>query len=89
MKYLGQTGINVVTRIMGLMLMSLGIELIITGMKMSFRDYCHNHAVHYYQNGAIGPVLYLSVLHPVVAAQQGGAIKFPFNFPVRHKCRPV
>ena len=36
-KYLGQTGINVVTRIMGLMLMSLGIELIITGMKMSFR----------------------------------------------------
>ena len=35
-KYLGQTGINVVTRIMGLMLMSLGIELIITGMKMSF-----------------------------------------------------
>ncbi|MCW7762661.1 YchE family NAAT transporter [Photorhabdus luminescens] len=35
-KYLGQTGINVITRIMGLLLMSLGIELIVTGIKALF-----------------------------------------------------
>ncbi|SPP31217.1 hypothetical protein ARAF_0333 [Arsenophonus endosymbiont of Aleurodicus floccissimus] len=35
-KYLGQTGINVITRIMGLLLMSLGIEFIITGTKSVF-----------------------------------------------------
>ncbi|AWH87112.1 YchE family NAAT transporter [Limnobaculum parvum] len=35
-RLLGQTGINVVTRIMGLLLMSLGIEFIITGIKVSF-----------------------------------------------------
>ncbi|MFR2698241.1 MAG: MarC family protein, partial [Proteus mirabilis] len=35
-KYLGQTGINVVTRIMGLLLMSLGIEFIVTGLRSIF-----------------------------------------------------
>lgn len=35
-KYLGKTGINVITRIMGLLLMSLGIEFIITGTKSVF-----------------------------------------------------
>ncbi|MBP6121431.1 MULTISPECIES: YchE family NAAT transporter [Providencia] len=35
-RYLGQTGINVVTRIMGLLLMSLGIEFIVTGVKSLF-----------------------------------------------------
>ncbi len=35
-KVLGQTGINVVTRIMGLLLMSLGIEFIVTGIKAIF-----------------------------------------------------
>ncbi|WP_369311039.1 YchE family NAAT transporter [Providencia rettgeri] len=35
-RYLGQTGINVVTRIMGLLLMSLGIEFIVTGVKALF-----------------------------------------------------
>lgn len=35
-KYLGQTGINIITRIMGLLLMSLGIEFIITGTKSVF-----------------------------------------------------
>ncbi|MDC9620259.1 YchE family NAAT transporter [Xenorhabdus sp. XENO-7] len=35
-KFLGQTGINVITRIMGLLLMSLGIELIVTGTKAVF-----------------------------------------------------
>lgn len=34
-KILKTTGINIVTRIMGLLLMSLGIELIITGIKSS------------------------------------------------------
>jgi MarC family membrane protein len=33
MKLLGQTGINVITRIMGLLLMALGIEFIVTGLK--------------------------------------------------------
>jgi small neutral amino acid transporter SnatA (MarC family) len=33
---LGQTGINVITRIMGLLLMSLGIEFIVTGVKSIF-----------------------------------------------------
>ncbi|CAK9885137.1 MAG: hypothetical protein XXXJIFNMEKO3_01529 [Candidatus Erwinia impunctatus] len=33
---LGQTGINVVTRIMGLLLMSLGIEFVVTGTKALF-----------------------------------------------------
>ncbi len=35
-RLLGQTGINVVTRIMGLLLMALGIEFIVTGVKTSF-----------------------------------------------------
>lgn len=35
-KILGQTGINVITRIMGLLLMSLGIEFIVTGIKTLF-----------------------------------------------------
>lgn len=35
-RLLGQTGINVITRIMGLLLMALGIEFIITGIKSSF-----------------------------------------------------
>ncbi|MEC5318845.1 YchE family NAAT transporter [Brenneria populi subsp. brevivirga] len=35
-KILGQTGINVITRIMGLLLMSLGIEFIVTGVKALF-----------------------------------------------------
>ncbi len=35
-KYLGHTGINVITRIMGLLLMSIGIEFIITGTKSIF-----------------------------------------------------
>jgi small neutral amino acid transporter SnatA (MarC family) len=32
----GQTGINVITRIMGLLLMALGIEFIVTGIKALF-----------------------------------------------------
>jgi small neutral amino acid transporter SnatA (MarC family) len=32
-RLLGQTGINVITRIMGLLLMALGIEFIVTGIK--------------------------------------------------------
>jgi MarC family membrane protein len=36
MRLLGQTGINVVTRIMGLLLMALGIEFIVTGIKAIF-----------------------------------------------------
>ncbi|NIF21910.1 MULTISPECIES: YchE family NAAT transporter [Pantoea] len=35
-KVLGQTGINVVTRIMGLLLMALGIEFIVAGIKSLF-----------------------------------------------------
>ncbi|MDR7342622.1 MarC family membrane protein [Pantoea alhagi] len=35
-RVLGQTGINVITRIMGLLLMALGIEFIVTGLKASF-----------------------------------------------------
>ncbi|ACZ76997.1 MULTISPECIES: YchE family NAAT transporter [Dickeya] len=35
-RLLGQTGINVVTRIMGLLLMSLGIEFIVTGIRALF-----------------------------------------------------
>ncbi|AIR07359.1 hypothetical protein JT31_22910 [Cedecea neteri] len=35
-RMLGQTGINVITRIMGLLLMALGIEFIVTGMKAIF-----------------------------------------------------
>ncbi|MFC0180127.1 YchE family NAAT transporter [Thorsellia kenyensis] len=35
-KILGQTGINVVTRIMGLILMALGVEFIVTGIKALF-----------------------------------------------------
>ncbi|QTF08323.1 YchE family NAAT transporter [Brenneria izadpanahii] len=35
-RVLGQTGINVITRIMGLLLMSLGIEFIVTGVKALF-----------------------------------------------------
>ena len=35
-RLLGQTGINVVTRIMGLLLMALGIEFIVTGVKAIF-----------------------------------------------------
>ncbi|MCF2957539.1 YchE family NAAT transporter [Yersinia pestis] len=35
-RLLGQTGINVITRIMGLLLMALGIEFIVTGIKAIF-----------------------------------------------------
>ncbi|OZH93247.1 YchE family NAAT transporter [Salmonella enterica] len=35
-RLLGQTGINVITRIMGLLLMALGIEFIVTGIKGIF-----------------------------------------------------
>jgi MarC family membrane protein len=35
-RLLGQTGINVITRIMGLLLMALGIEFIVTGLKSIF-----------------------------------------------------
>ncbi|HEY1845020.1 MAG TPA: YchE family NAAT transporter [Buttiauxella sp.] len=35
-RLLGQTGINVITRIMGLLLMALGIEFIVTGVKSIF-----------------------------------------------------
>ncbi|AIR66754.1 YchE family NAAT transporter [Cedecea neteri] len=35
-RMLGQTGINVITRIMGLLLMSLGIEFIVTGVRAIF-----------------------------------------------------
>ena len=35
-RILGQTGINVITRIMGLLLMALGIEFVVTGMKSIF-----------------------------------------------------
>lgn len=37
-RLLGQTGINVITRIMGLLLMALGIEFIVTGIKALSRD---------------------------------------------------
>ncbi|SQH60172.1 sulfate adenylyltransferase, small subunit [Aeromonas caviae] len=33
---MGNTGINVVTRIMGLIMMSLGIEIIVAGIKGVF-----------------------------------------------------
>lgn len=36
MKYLGKTGSNVVTRIMGLILMALGIEICVTGISNLF-----------------------------------------------------
>lgn len=36
LRVLGQTGINVVTRIMGLLLMAMGIEFITVGMKATF-----------------------------------------------------
>lgn len=35
-RVLGQTGINVITRIMGLLLMALGIEFVVTGVKALF-----------------------------------------------------
>ncbi len=35
-RLLGQAGINVITRIMGLLLMALGIEFIVTGIKAIF-----------------------------------------------------
>lgn len=35
-RFLGQTGINVITRIMGLLLMALGIEFVVTGIKAIF-----------------------------------------------------
>ncbi|KFD18822.1 MULTISPECIES: YchE family NAAT transporter [Tatumella] len=35
-RVLGQTGINVITRIMGLLLMALGIEFIVTGIRALF-----------------------------------------------------
>ncbi|MGL5250579.1 MAG: MarC family protein, partial [Enterovibrio sp.] len=35
-KYLGQTGINVVTRIMGLILAALGIEFVANGVRALF-----------------------------------------------------
>jgi small neutral amino acid transporter SnatA (MarC family) len=37
----GQTGINVITRIMGLLLMALGIEFIVTGIKSIFPGLLH------------------------------------------------
>lgn len=36
MKRLGKTGSNVVTRIMGLILMALGIEIIVAGLSNLF-----------------------------------------------------
>jgi small neutral amino acid transporter SnatA (MarC family) len=33
---MGKTGINVVTRIMGLIMMSLGIEIMVAGLKHMF-----------------------------------------------------
>lgn len=40
-RLLGQTGINVITRIMGLLLMALGIEFIVTGIKSIFPGLVH------------------------------------------------
>ncbi|MFZ5347161.1 YchE family NAAT transporter [Enterobacter asburiae] len=40
-RLLGQTGINVITRIMGLLLMALGIEFIVTGIKSIFPGLLH------------------------------------------------
>ena len=40
-RWLGQTGINVITRIMGLLLMALGIEFIVTGIKSIFPGLLH------------------------------------------------
>jgi MarC family membrane protein len=40
-KVLGKTGINIITRIMGLLLMSLGIEFIITGISTIFPGLLH------------------------------------------------
>lgn len=40
-RMLGQTGINVITRIMGLLLMALGIEFIVTGIKSIFPGLIH------------------------------------------------
>jgi small neutral amino acid transporter SnatA (MarC family) len=39
-KLMGNTGINVVTRIMGLIMMSLGIEIIVAGIKESSPVWC-------------------------------------------------
>lgn len=36
---LGRTGINIMTRIMGLLLMSLGIEFILVGLKATYSNY--------------------------------------------------
>lgn len=41
MKYLGKTGSNVVTRIMGLILMSLGIEICVAGISNLFPGLLH------------------------------------------------
>ena len=35
-RIMGRTGVNVVTRIMGLIMMSLGIEIIVAGLKHMF-----------------------------------------------------
>lgn len=40
-RLLGQTGINVITRIMGLLLMALGIEFIVAGIKAIFPGLLH------------------------------------------------
>src|SRR5690606_31691621 len=40
-RLLGQTGINVITLIMGLLLMALGIEFIVTGIKSIFPGLVH------------------------------------------------
>lgn len=51
-RLLGQTGINVITRIMGLLLMALGIEFIVTGIKSIFPGYYTEHFIR--KNGACG-----------------------------------
>jgi len=38
---LGKTGINIITRIMGLLLMSLGIEFLVFGIKSIFSEFLH------------------------------------------------
>ncbi|BAP58775.1 YchE family NAAT transporter [Candidatus Tachikawaea gelatinosa] len=38
-RILGKTGISIVTKIMGLLLMSLGIEFIVTGIKVAFPSF--------------------------------------------------
>lgn len=40
-KFLGKTGINIITRIMGLLLMSLGIEFVSIGVKSIIHEFLH------------------------------------------------